>query len=457
VRRKEFISFVEDHLHKYGVEIIEHIDVHCPCGHDFGEETLRKRIARGDKDIACPLCESRHSLLEGAAKARERDPKIQQHTWALKYRVEEARKTVTRQAVQTLASANEAQALARPIRLLHLSDLHFNKETSVASRLQWLLDDVKLDTGLGFKELDYLVVSGDFTDKACNDGFEKAFEFLSGLIAQFALSAERCILVPGNHDVANPEDAYARRKDSAGLLDDEWFKEGRIILARDPAKYPLRFKPFSDNFYHKFLQQPYPFAPAEQGVAIPFWDTRIQFITLNSCWEIDEFYRQRAGVHPEAVANAMAQAQQQEADARKSGQLAKDKPVLRIAVWHHAVTAPDYKMKDIEFLSNLQKNAVKLALHGDVHEMRRDIIGHWHPSQLHIIGSGSFGARATDRPEATPCLYNVLEIARDLKSMKVHTRRQLTATGAWEGWHEWPDPNNPNARLPYYEVELGSP
>jgi hypothetical protein len=114
-------------------------------------------------------------------------------------------------------------------------------------------------------------------------------------------------------------------------------------------------------------------------------------------------------------------------------------------------------MKDIEFLSNLQKNAVKLALHGDVHEMRRDIIGHWHPSQLHIIGSGSFGARATDRLEATPCLYNLLEIARDLKSMKVHTRRQRTATGAWDGWPEWPDPNNPNARLPYYEAELGRP
>lgn len=114
-------------------------------------------------------------------------------------------------------------------------------------------------------------------------------------------------------------------------------------------------------------------------------------------------------------------------------------------------------MKDLAFLGNLQKNAVNLAFHGDVHEMRRDIIGHWHPSQLHIIGAGSFGARATDRPEATPCLYNVLEIARDLKSMKVHTRRQLTATGAWDGWHEWPDPNNPDARLPYYAAELGRP
>jgi len=89
--------------------------------------------------------------------------------------------------------------------------------------------------------------------------------------------------------------------------------------------------------------------------------------------------------------------------------------------------------------------------------MQCDIIGHWHERKLHIIGSGSFGARATDRPEATPCLYYVLEIARDLKSMKVHTPRQRTATSAWDGWREWPDPNNPNVRLPYNEEELGRP
>ena len=43
---------------------------------------------------------------------------------------------------------------------LHLSDLHFNSATPVPARLQWLLDDLKQEGGLGFNELDYLVISG---------------------------------------------------------------------------------------------------------------------------------------------------------------------------------------------------------------------------------------------------------------------------------------------------------
>jgi len=75
-RRKEFINFVEDHLRRNGVEIREHVAITCSCDHQFTEETLRQRIARGDRDVLCPVCETRHSLTEGAAQARERDPKL---------------------------------------------------------------------------------------------------------------------------------------------------------------------------------------------------------------------------------------------------------------------------------------------------------------------------------------------------------------------------------------------
>jgi small GTP-binding protein len=451
-RRAEFISFVEEHLRTQGVQIIEHVAITCPCGHDFGEETLRKRIARGDKDIQCPICEKRHSLSEGAAETRKRDPKIASLLWGLKTQIEKSRKDVTREAVRVLGSAPEPAA--RPIRLLHLSDLHFNGDTPVPARVQWLLDDLKLDSGLGFKELDYLVVSGDFTDKGCAEGFEKAYEFLSQLSAAFGLSAERCVLVPGNHDVAEPLDAYARRKDSKGLRDGEWIAQGSLVMVRDPEKYPLRFKPFSDDLYHKFLQRPYPMPAAQQGISIPFLDSGIQFLTLNSCWEIDEFDRKRAGIHPEAVANAIKQAQEQVEAAKKSGELAADKKVLRIAVWHHAVAAPDFKMKDLQFLGNLQKNGVKLALHGDVHKMRREIIGYWHDRALHIVGAGSFGARAADRAESIPRLYNVLEIERDFSAIKIHTRRQQTPDGDWDGWPEWPDPKGGDGKVPYYTIKL---
>jgi small GTP-binding protein len=447
--RTEFISFVEDHLARNGVEIREHVAIKCSCDHEFAEETLRQRIARGDKDVICPVCEKRHSLTEGAAEARERDPKLSQHTWALRTQIEKLRERITKQVVNVLGKA-ESSLKAGPIRLLHLSDLHFTATTPVKARLQWLLDDLKRD--LGFKELDYLVISGDFTDRGCPQGFDTAYEFVSELARAFGLSAERCIFVPGNHDIVDLQEAYDWRKKVDGLRDGEWVKQGDIILVRNPAKYPLRFKPFSDAFYHKFLQRPYPSNYAEQGIAIPFWETGIQFVTLNSCWQVDEFNRKRSGVLPEAVASVLKQAQQQEEHARKSGVLPIDRPLLRIAVWHHSVTGPE-QMKDVGFLGNLQKNGVRIALHGDVHAMNRELVGYWHDKQLHVIGSGSFGARSEDRPESTARLYNVLEIARDLKSAVVHTRRQPKEDGPWDGWHEWPHPNGREGRVPYYKIE----
>jgi hypothetical protein len=111
-------------------------------------------------------------------------------------------------------------------------------------------------------------------------------------------------------------------------------------------------------------------------------------------------------------------------------------------------------MKDLQFLGNLQKNGVKLALHGDVHEMRRDVIGYWHDRAIHITGAGSFGARAGDKGESVPRLYNVLEIERDFSKVTVHTRRQRTPDGDWDGYAEWPNPDGSNSRVAHYTINL---
>jgi hypothetical protein len=448
-----FISFIEEHLRQSGVEIKEHVALTCGvCAHKFEEEMLRQRIARGQREVQCPVCDTRHNLTEGAAEARERDARIARQTWALKTKIEKRRQKTTEGALEVMEKASEARANDRPIRLLHLSDLHFTKETPLEARLQWLLDDLKRDEGLGFKQVDYLVISGDFTDKGNTEGFEKAYDFVSGLAQEFGLSAERCILVPGNHDVVDMVEAYTRRKDASGLKSDEWFQAGPIIMARDPANYPLRFKPFSDSFYHKFLQRPYSLNYVDQGSAIPFWETGIQFIALNSCWQIDEFNRKRSNVSPEAVAKALKEAEKQLDEARKSRVFGSDRPLLRIATWHHSVAGSE-QMKNVDFIGNLQKNGVRIALHGDVHEMRRDLIGYFHQKRIHIVGAGSFGARAEDRPESIPRLYNVLEIQRDLTSARVHTRCQPKPDGAWDGYHEWTNPKG-EGRVPYYDIDL---
>jgi len=82
--------------------------------------------------------------------------------------------------------------------------------------------------------------------------------------------------VPGNHDVQDLREAYEWRETDDGLKDGEWVRKEDIILACNKVKYPERFKAFSDCFFHKFLQRPYPADYRAQGDCNPFrgnWDS----------------------------------------------------------------------------------------------------------------------------------------------------------------------------------------
>jgi hypothetical protein len=86
--------------------------------------------------------------------------------------------------------------------------------------------------------------------------------------------------------------------------------------------------------------------------------------------------------------------------------------------------------------------------------MNREMFKFWHPKKLHVIGAGSFGSPAEGRPESMPRLYNLLEVQRDLSSVRVHTRQQRKPDGAWDGWYEWDNPKGGHSHVPYYDIEL---
>ena len=146
-------------------------------------------------------------------------------------------------------------------------------------------------------------------------------------------------------------------------------------------------------------------------------------------------------------------ADEQLTKARAEGRLAEDASVLRLAVWHHPATGSE-KITNDACLENLRRADIRLCLHGHVHEDRIDHVGYLHPSRnIHIAGAGSFGAKAKERPESTPRLYNLIEIARDHSWLKVHTRQMRKDSGAWEGWAVWPGTNS-HERRTYYEITL---
>lgn len=453
--RDLFTVFVEEHLRKEGVNITEVLEVICACGFRFQESSLRKRLSDGYIDIICPECETRSHVSEGAEKVRSDSPAVEEKLLALKT-------IIDTKSIETVVAVkiafNEAKQTVgerEPIRILHISDLHLKPDDDPISKLQPLIQDLEDSrSGLGLATLDYLVISGDLTNRASAEEFEQVHQVISGLVDFYSLTAERCIIVPGNHDLNWEKEVYTwkqKRKIELNNLKDGWYVEqGDGFLIRDDSKYMARFEDFA-KFYHSLRQQQYPLRIEDQGLTFLFEDTRIQFLALNSAWEIDEFHRERSGINSTALSNGLMRADAQIKQAHESKRLAYDADVLRIAVWHHPITGNEKIIND-SFIDRLRQADFKLCLHGHIHEARTDLVSYQHPRKIHTIGAGSFGAPPIARPESTPCLYNVLEVERDHRAVRVHTRCLRKDGGAWEGWAVWPGSTATELRT-YYDIK----
>ncbi len=347
--------------------------------------------------------------------------------------------------------------ISEPLFILHLSDLYIEKDTDPETILQPLVADLKDDEeGPGINRLDYLIVSGDLTKSAEPDEYEKALQFISKLIQQFKITKQECIIVPGNHDLSWNADVYKtetkRNIDITKLDDGDYKQEGDVYLVQNKKQYPKRFENFSKYFFLPFMGKEYPLEFENQCLTYLYEETRIQFITLNSSWEIDEFYPNRSGIHPSALARGLANADDEQRKSVDAGRLDKNDFILRIGVLHHPVTGNE-KIQNDAFLEQLRKAGVRICMHGHVHENCADLIYYPHPRKIHATGAGSFGVPSNNRPESTPRSYNLLEITPDYSSIKVHTRCLKKDTGAWTGLAIWKGPE-PNIQLTYYTIEL---
>jgi small GTP-binding protein len=452
--RELFVNFIEEHLAQRGVELLERLSVTCACGRSFAEDIVRDRLQRGGADIQCPVCDHRTPLALGARQARERNPQLLEQLQALRTDIRELR---SQSIVATKVSMTEGKRVGSmqgpPLRILHLSDLHVSAEADPDSLFQALEADlVDSSEGLGVERLDYLVISGDITNQAAPQEFEKAHAFVSLLIERFGLTSERCMIVPGNHDLDWETEAYTRKKkrqvDAEQLKPGTFSKDGDGYYIRNDAKYPERFKNFSQHFYHPLTQRLYPLAPEEQCISSLFAEHRIQFLTMNSAWEIDEYFQGRSSISEQALARGLATAEQQ-----KRSALTPQDSVLRVAIFHHPITGNE-KIQDTAFTDRLMQAGVRVCLHGHVHEDRADLVNYLHPERgLHVVGAGSFGAPKHHRPESVPRLYNLLEIDRGLQHLRVQTRCLQKQGGAWTGWAVWPGEKRGEKRE-FYEVVL---
>jgi small GTP-binding protein len=454
--RDLFTVFIEEHLRNEGVHISEIIEATCTCGYRFEAPLLSEYLAAGQPEIICPrpTCKTPNPIRAGANKIRKENPQVENDFQALKSIIAgKSRSTVS--MITKSFNSPSSFPITEPIRILHLSDMHITKEDDPIKRLRPLIRDLEDRKGdFGIDSLDYLVVSGDLTDHAEPEEFEIVYKIISGLIERFKLTSERCIIVPGNHDLSWEQAVYdwipERKTDIKNLNKDLYVKQGNGYLVRN-KDYPSRFENYS-KFYHSLVQQPYPLQPEEQCLSFLFDDTKIQFLTMNSAWEIDEYYPNRASIHNGALERGITKADEQIRKAKESGRLSEDASVLRFAVWHHPITGNE-KITADAFMERLRQEDVKLCLHGHIHEDRADIIGYIHPRKVYVIGAGSFGALAKHRPESMPRLYNLLEIARNNSQIRVSTRCVRKEGGAWTGYAEWPGERVGEKRT-YYDISL---
>ena len=330
----------------------------------------------------------------------------------------------------------------KQIRILHLSDIHLGTSDQAKNYFTQLATD--LTQNLKVKQLNYLVLSGDIANYSTVEEYDAAFELVDKLVNRYGLNPDRVITVPGNHDLNwdLSEEAYdfvPKRKLPNPLPEGQYIDAGGAgALIRDEERYQQRFKHFSDRLYKQVYSKPYPLEYDQQAILHPCPDDKILFLALNSCWELDHNYKDRASIKSGAIAHAIEQI------------LDKYDDWLKIAVWHHPVTSAE-SIKNTAFLEQLATNGFQIAMHGHIHEAKNEYFKYDSDRGLNIIAAGTFGAPANQQLPGIPLQYNLLVLNPDNGELTVETRKKEKVDGAWSADARWGDKNNP---VPRYVIPL---
>ena len=77
------------------------------------------------------------------------------------------------------------------------------------------------------------------------------------------------------------------------------------MLLQNEELYKQRFAHFNSQFYKRIYSKEYPLEYAEQALFVERPDDRILFIGLNSCWQVDHEFKNRAEINMEALTKAI--------------------------------------------------------------------------------------------------------------------------------------------------------
>jgi predicted MPP superfamily phosphohydrolase len=334
--------------------------------------------------------------------------------------------------------------------ILHLSDLHFGNLNDANLWQNQLAADLQR---LKCSPINALILSGDIANKSTPEEYAAAKKFLDNLREEFPIKRQNIVIVPGNHDLnwGLSEDAYTpvKRKNYPGQLDNRIIdKGGDYIEVRDEKKYQDRFNQFS-KFYEDVTGKAYPSRVDQQGILYRLTEQKILFLGLNSAWELDHHYKERASINIEALNNALT-------DIRLNKEYNN---WLKIAVWHHPLNSnSEDRIKDHGFMEQLATSGFRLALHGHIHQADNSLYRYDRSvggRKIEVISAGTFGANTKELVPAYPWQYQILKLENENRKLTVYTRKREKANGAWKPDGRWTTGDEMTTSA-YYEVPLGS-
>jgi hypothetical protein len=334
--------------------------------------------------------------------------------------------------------------MSKPFSILQISDLHRSSEdpisndelisAMVSDRDRYVQGNPRISAP------DAIIVSGDIIQGVPlgTPNFEAELEkqyavaetFLDELGKRFVSGdRSRIIIIPGNHDSdwntafsameeVDPKDIPPNfdRLLLSETSEYRWnMKTRKAYRIVNKGLYAARLKAFW-RFFERFYTGVLGLLKVHAGADANLFSLhggKIAVAAFNSC-EGNDCFAYHGMIQREAVSRSYL-------DLQKLGEFD-----LQIAVWHHSLQGSPYQTDymDIDIVRSMIGRGFRLGLYGHQHKAQAFPYQIWLPGteRMAVVSTGSLCAGRRDLPTGTPRQYNILEIAEDLRSVKVHIR-----------------------------------
>ncbi|OKS89235.1 metallophosphoesterase family protein [Mucilaginibacter polytrichastri] len=328
--------------------------------------------------------------------------------------------------------------------ILHISDLHRSLHDPISN--DELLSSLILDRERYIKESpkipipEAIIVSGDFIQgvslgsanyqASLKNQYNTALEFLNELTNRFLDGDKsKVVIVPGNHDIDwNTAFSAMKRLEKSEIPKD--FSQQLLnehSLFRWDWKEQVAYKIVDTELYEKRLDEYWNFfeqfyagvsgllsvKPKSDANLYKLFDGKIAIAAYNSCYGNDCFAF-HGMIRKEVIARSYL-------ELKDIGSFD-----LLMAVWHHNIEGPPYRSDymDIDVVKSMIGRNFRLGVYGHQHKAQVAPYQVWLPDQerMAVVSAGSLCAGRYDLPTGVPRQYNILEISKDLKSVRVHVR-----------------------------------